>query len=142
MFCSTIIPTIGRPTLDRAISSVLEQSFVHDDFEIIIVNDSGSPLPRFAWASGDRVSVLNTNRRERSVARNTGAAVATGKYLHFLDDDDWILPNALNAFWEMDRSHSAKWLYGSYNTVDNDGNIIEEIHPRIEGNIFALFSCW
>jgi glycosyltransferase involved in cell wall biosynthesis len=31
----------------------------------------------------NKVKILNTNRRERSVARNTGAAIAQGKYLHY-----------------------------------------------------------
>jgi len=45
MFCSTIIPTIGRATLARAVQSVLEQDFTAADYEVIIVNDSGKPLP-------------------------------------------------------------------------------------------------
>jgi hypothetical protein len=45
MFSSTVIPTIGRPTLDRAVRSVLDQGFSADDFEVIVVNDSGERLP-------------------------------------------------------------------------------------------------
>ena len=45
MFCSTIIPTIGRPSLSRAVCSVLDQEFSHDDFEVIVVSDSRKPLP-------------------------------------------------------------------------------------------------
>ena len=78
------------------------------------------------------------HRTERSAARNTGAAIAKGKYLHFLDDDDLILPGALEAFWRLDQTVKADWLYGSYQTVDNQGKIIEEFHPRLAGNIFAL----
>jgi glycosyltransferase involved in cell wall biosynthesis len=44
MFCSVIIPTIGRTTLDRAILSVLNQDFSQDEFEVIVVNDSGQTL--------------------------------------------------------------------------------------------------
>ena len=39
MFISTIIPTIGRPTLSMAIQSVLDQGLALDEFEIIVVND-------------------------------------------------------------------------------------------------------
>ena len=76
MFATTIIPTIGRATLSRAVRSVLDQAFDAADFEVIVVNDSGSPLPDAEWRRSERVRVVDTRRRERSVARNTGAAVA------------------------------------------------------------------
>lgn len=138
MFSSTIIPTINRSTLSRAVLSVLNQDFDADGSEVIVVNDSGKPLPEEDWQKSTRVCVLNTNCHERSVARNTGAAIAKGKYLHFLDDDDELLPGAIDAFWKLDQQTDAIWLYGSYQTVDNDGNLIEEIHPGIVGNIFGL----
>jgi glycosyltransferase involved in cell wall biosynthesis len=139
MFSSTIIPTVNRSTLSRAVYSVLEQDLAAD-FEVIVVNDSGEFLPDADWQHSNRVHVINTNRRERSVARNTGAAIAKGKYLHFLDDDDVLLPGALDAFWALDKTQddNAVWLYGSYQTVDNNGNLIEQIHPGITGNIFSL----
>jgi glycosyltransferase involved in cell wall biosynthesis len=138
MFCSTVIPTIGRSTLSRAVYSVLDQTFTADDFEVIVVNDSGQPLPEMDWQYSERVRVIDTNRRERSVARNTGAAIARGRYLHFLDDDDFLLPGALEAFWALDQSSDAVWLYGSYLSVDNDGNLVNEFHPDVGGNVFAL----
>ncbi len=139
MFSTTVIPTINRHTLTRAVQSVLNQQFDKDEFEVIVVNDSGSPLPYMNWMDSRRVQVINTNRHERSVARNTGAAIARGKYLHFLDDDDLLLPGALQTFWELDRTKGdAIWLSGSYQSVDNQGNVIEDIHPENQGNNFAL----
>ncbi|CAG0962187.1 partial Poly(ribitol-phosphate) beta-N-acetylglucosaminyltransferase TarP, partial [Anaerolineae bacterium] len=139
IFSSTIIPTINRATLSRAVCSVLDQEFSSADFEVIVVNDSGQSLPDMDWRHSRRVREINTNRRERSVARNTGAAIAQGRYLHFLDDDDVLLPGALDAFWKLSQEASnASWLYGSYRTVDNDDNLIEEIHPGITRDIIAL----
>jgi glycosyltransferase involved in cell wall biosynthesis len=138
IFCSTIIPTIKRPTLRWAVSSILDQSFDDGNFEVIVINDSGVPLPDDDWQHSQRVRVIDTNRRERSVARNTGAAIARGKYLHFLDDDDILLPGALKAFWDISRENHAGWLYGFWRTVDNNGNIVEEFCPELSGNIFAL----
>ena len=101
MFCSTVIPTIGRPTLARSVDSVLGQSFTANNFEVILINDSGQPLPPAGWQRSERVRIINTNRHNRSVARNTGAAIARGRYLHFLDDDDWMLPDAFESLWEL-----------------------------------------
>ncbi|MFQ5577256.1 MAG: glycosyltransferase family 2 protein, partial [Anaerolineae bacterium] len=144
MFCSTIIPTVNRPTLSRAVNSVLNQRFTDDDVEVIVVNDSGQPLPEMDWQKSDRVQVINTNRRERSVARNTGAAVAKGRYLHFLDDDDYILPDAFESFWELAGTSRAAWLYGAYKLVDNTGKPFKEIYPDESGNtyIYSIASDW
>ena len=137
VFCSTIIPTIGRDTVAAAVTSVLDQD-VDAELEIIVVNDSGQPLAPADWQSAPQVSVVNTNRHERCVARNTGAAMAHGKYLHFLDDDDIMLPGAMAAFQKLDAESNAIWLYGSYQTVDNDGNIVAVWRPGIIGDISAL----
>src|SRR3970040_2395364 len=109
MFCSAIIPTVGRSTLTRAVESVLTQSLPASAFEAIVVNDSGVPLPEADWQKSGRVQVVTTNRRERSVARNTGAAAANGRYLHFLDDDDWLFPNAYRYLFELSQASHAKW---------------------------------
>jgi len=136
MFSSTIIPTVGRATLARAVNSVLSQSFEKFDFEVIVVNDSGKPLPQQDWQSSNRVQVINTNRRERSVARNTGAAIARAQYLHFLDDDDWLSPDALCHFWQLSQNHEAAWLYGTSQLVKRNGDQLIQLHHEIEGNCF------
>jgi glycosyltransferase involved in cell wall biosynthesis len=137
MFCSTIIPTVARPTLTRAVDSVLSQALAADDFEVIVVNDSGQPLPQAKWQGSERVRIINTNRRERSVARNTGAAVAQGRYLHFLDDDDWLFPDALQHWWALCESSDAAWLYGSTQLVDRQQKPIIRLHHGLGGNCFA-----
>lgn len=135
MFSSTIIPTIGRPTLRRAVRSVLDQNFDQGEFEIIVVNDSGSRLPLDEWQADSRVQLIQTNHRNRSIARNTGAAAAKGKYLHFLDDDDWMLPNAFEHLWVLTRQFpKAAWVYGGVRLVDNDGGLLVEVAPDFRGN--------
>lgn len=140
IFCSTIIPTVGRKSLTQAVCSVLDQGSECATVEVIVVNDSGQPLPPMAWQQSPQVQILQTNRRERCVARNAGAAIAQGKYLHFLDDDDLLLPGALDTFWRLDQEMATLddlvWLYGAYQNVDNEGNVIQEICPGIHGNIF------
>jgi len=134
MFCSTVIPTIGRSTLSRAVCSVLRQPFAADEFEVIVVNDSGSPLSEADWQHSERVRVIHTQRRERSVARNVGAAIAKGRYLHFLDDDDWILPGALEAFWNLSQASDAAWLYGASQLVDRQDQPLIQLHHNLSGN--------
>lgn len=136
MFSTTIIPTVGRASLEKAVTSVLEQAFSREDFEVIVVNDSGIPLPEAAWQKSDKVRVITTYRRERAFARNTGAASAQGRYLHFLDDDDWLMPGALEALWQLTQtSGEAVWMYGGAELVD--GPIRVELQLGINGNVYT-----
>jgi glycosyltransferase involved in cell wall biosynthesis len=144
VFCSTIIPTIGRPTLARAVESVLGQRCRAEAFEVIVVNDSGRPLAEAEWQRSERVRVIHTNRHNRSVARNAGAAIAQGRYLHFLDDDDWLLPDAFEHLRALARARPAGWLHGGFRLVDNTGQLVAEVCPDEEGNCFVqlLASEW
>jgi glycosyltransferase involved in cell wall biosynthesis len=137
MFSSSIIPTVGRASLARSVESVLDQSLAASDFEVIVVNDSGRALPPAAWQASPRVRVVTTNRRERSFARNTGAAVACGDYLHFLDDDDWLAPGALQAFWQLAQASSAGWLYGGARLIDAGRGVEQTLLLGEQGNCFA-----
>lgn len=138
MFCSVIIPTVGRATLARAVHSVLDQGFSRDDFEVIVVNDSARPLPTARWQESPRVRVIHTNGRERSIARNTGAAIALGEYLCFLDDDDWLLPGALEQFWALtSRDRDAVWLYGGIQVADETGKCLAEVNSGLSGNCLS-----
>jgi glycosyltransferase involved in cell wall biosynthesis len=136
MFSSTIIPTVGRVTLARAVNSVLSQTFDKGDFEVIVVNDSGKPLLWQDWHSSNQVQIINTHRRERSVARNAGAAIARGEYLHFLDDDDWLFPDAFCHFWQLSQEVQAAWLYGSSQLVQRNGSELIQLQHGIQGNCF------
>lgn len=78
--------------LPKCIESILNQSFI--DFELILVDD-GSPdycgLICDEYAGKDsRVKVIHQNNQGVSAARNAALDVAEGRYLGFVDADDWI----------------------------------------------------
>jgi len=138
IFFSYIIPTIGRRSVDIAVKSVLEQDFDPEKFEVIVVNDSGQSLPVADWQNSRGVRIINTNKSERSFARNSGAAIARGMYLAFLDDDDWILPGALQSFWQLANQYpTAAWLYGGIRIVDERGKVLGDINSGLNGNCFS-----
>jgi glycosyltransferase involved in cell wall biosynthesis len=134
--CSVIIPTIGRETLTRAVTSILEQDFDAGEFEIIVVNDSGNPLPDKPWMKAAHVRILETDHLNRSAARNYGAAAARGRYFHFLDDDDYMLPEAFKLLYEKADASQSGWVYGGYQLVNNQGDLIKQIIPLETGNCF------
>jgi glycosyltransferase involved in cell wall biosynthesis len=108
------------------------------EFEVIVVNDSGLPLPAADWQDDPQVKIIHTQRRERGVARNTGAAVAQGRYLHFLDDDDWLLPGAMRLAWAGAQAASdAVCLTCGVRIVDGAGKVWGEIDLALEDNCAA-----
>ena len=92
-FFSVIIPTYNRDNIDRAISSVLNQSFF--DFEIIVVDDHSDvpAIERCPILKDKQIRYFYLDKNGgAAVARNYGVKQAKGEYIAFLDDDDeWFL---------------------------------------------------
>ncbi|MCK7459137.1 glycosyltransferase family 2 protein [Idiomarina aminovorans] len=101
---SIIIPTFGRPSqLDRAVSSVLKQTY--KNIEIIIVDDnkigddnslkSFSVIKRFL-NDYDFIRYVKTfGKVGGGEARNIGISASKGNFITFLDDDDSYLPDKI-----------------------------------------------
>jgi len=135
--CSTIIPTVNRPTLARSVKSALEQDLKPELHEILVFNNSDKPLPETDWLSSPQVKVINTHSNVND-ASNKGAGLASGKYINFLHDDDYLLPGALNILVDKAEATGSLWVCGAYNLVDDDGKFMSTVRPIIKGNIFAL----
>ncbi|MCE0493274.1 glycosyltransferase family 2 protein [Vibrio salinus] len=101
VFFSVIIPTRNRPELFKAaLSSVLCQQF--DKLEIIVVNDGSTDAflqgyneIRTEFADEEKVQfydlIHRPNGHGQSYSMNYGVSKARGKYICFLDDDDyWV----------------------------------------------------
>ncbi len=139
-FSSTIIPPIGRPALARAVESVLGQEGACP-LEVIVVNDSGRPLASTGWQSDPRISVLETDRQERCRARNTGAAYARGRFLHFLDDDDWLLPGSLKRLQVALADSQSRYVYGATRLTDRQGEYLIDLEQEMSGNVAVQVMC-
>jgi GT2 family glycosyltransferase len=139
MLCSTVIPTVSRDTLTRAVVSALEQDVPPEQHEVIVVNDSGKPLPECDWMKSPKVVVTVTHRSGVCAASNTGAALAKGKYLNFLHDDDYLLPGGLRSLLETAMHSDSVWVYGGQRIVNDAGDLVAIADGGQEGNLFALF---
>ena len=95
---SVIIPTIGRETLIRTLESVLNQTY--QNLEIIITDDTeeGKAKPLIEkYLMDPRIKyVINTKYKHGPAGnKNNGLDHITGEYFTFVDDDDIIMPNAI-----------------------------------------------
>lgn len=87
----------------QCIESVLNQTF--QDFELILVDDgskdqSGTICDSYA-AKDDRVVVIHTENKGAAAARNTGLDHASGRYIMFLDGDDYLAENMIARLYEV-----------------------------------------
>lgn len=81
--------------LNRCVESILNQSY--NNFELIMIDDGstdGSSLLCDEWATKDsRIVVIHKENGGVSSARNAGLEKARGKYLTFVDPDDFLAPD-------------------------------------------------
>ena len=96
---SVIIPTYNcRAYLCRAIDSVLAQKL--ENVEVIIVDDASTDdtqdILKKTYGNNPAVRViLHTENKKLGASRNTGIDAAKGKYIFFLNADDWLETGAL-----------------------------------------------
>lgn len=135
--CTTVIPTVNRHTLERSVKSALQQDLGTELHEILVFNNSDGPLPETNWLSSPQIKVINSHSNVNE-ASNDGARIASGKYVHFLHDDDYLLPGALKSLLKIAEASGNYWTCGGYNLVDDEGKFISAVRPQISGNVFAL----
>lgn len=96
MEISVIVPVYNVSLyIRRCLDSLVAQTF--DDLEIILVDDGStddSPVICDDYASKyNNICVIHKGNGGLSDARNAGINVAKGRYLGFVDPDDWVTPD-------------------------------------------------
>ena len=124
---SVVVPTFRRPALLReAIRSALAQP---ETLEVLVVDDSPEGSAAEVPAEVNDARVIYLKNREPSggrpaVPRNLGAQRITGRYAHFLDDDDRIAPGAFGALVrELDKNPRVGMAFGVVQPF-GDGEIL------------------
>ena len=150
---SIIVPVYNvEKYLAECLDSLINQTYQY--IEIICVNDgsvdnSKSILEEYA-SKDYRIKIINQNNQGLSAARNTGMREASGKYIMFVDSDDWIdlctckeavisaeKNHADLVFWSYTREYSGvskdKLLFWENGTVFDDIQVKNQLHRRLAG---------
>lgn len=122
---SVIIPVYNvEKYLDNCIKSVINQNYLN--LEIIIVNDGStdnSGIISKAWTKNDRrIKLINKNNGGLSDARNAGLKIAQGKYILFVDSDDWLRTSMINSMLNVFCKYKVDMVECQFNYVYDDGN--------------------
>ena len=118
---SVILPVYNVDQyLKECLDSIVNQTL--KDIEIICINDGSTDsslaiLNEYA-KKDNRFIVLSQENQGQGVARNNGVGIAKGKYIQFIDPDDWIELNMLETLYNFAEDHNSqvvKFNYTEYN---------------------------
>lgn len=135
---SVIIPAYNvADYIPQCIESVLNQSY--DNYEIVIVNDGSkdNTLPIcHQYANRDkRIRIIDKANGGVSAARKDAVEAASGRYLIFLDADDWLDSGCFEALYNVIvDSDPDIVVYGEY-VSDADGNF-SHIQMKYAGGLY------
>ena len=128
VFVSVVIPVYNTSQyLRECLGSVLEQTL--NDIEIITVNDGSTDnsleiLNEYAQRDS-RIKVVDKANGGLASAYNRGQRMATGKYIYFLDSDDWLEKDALEILYRMAEEKQVELVksYGFYAETHNESDL-------------------
>ena len=122
---SIIIPVYNvEPYIRRCLDSIKAQTFT--DFEAIIVDDSspdGSIKIAMEFVASDsRFKIVTRENGGLSAARNTGIEHSVGRYIAFIDSDDFIAPTYLEKLYNACEENNADMSYCGFTYyIDKNG---------------------
>lgn len=126
---SYIIPLYNSATwLPKCLYSVLNQDIPEDKVEIICIND-GSPdnsadIAREIAQEHPCIIVIDQENQGPSGARNTGMRAAIGKYICFVDPDDFVEPNVYGGLVRQMENEQLDMLRFNYQVVNEKYEVI------------------
>lgn len=132
---SVIVPIYNvEKQLSRCLESILKQE--ENDLEIILVNDgspdnSGEIAKEYATRYPDKILYFEKENGGLSDARNFGIKHSSGKYLAFVDSDDYITENLLKDL--------APYMEADYDMVKFKISVINEDGSVINKNYSPIF---
>ncbi len=137
---SVIVRSMDRPTLDKALDSIMYQTW--PNIEIVLVNAKGPghrPMPA-TWGRLPLRIVGTGAQLGRTRAANLGLDAARGEYLMFLDDDDWFDADHVAKLLEALRRQPAfRLAYTGTRCIDEQSQLLPETlcHPYDEIRLLA-----
>lgn len=126
---SIVIPAYNvEKFIPKTLESVLGQTY--ENLEIIVVNDgsvdkTGAVVEKILGSqSRFPYKVIHKRNEGVSVARNVGIENAKGKYIKFLDGDDWLVPDAIEVLVEACERNDCEIAFGGQDVVTPNGKVL------------------
>lgn len=141
---SIVMPVFNvGPYLDASILSVLHQSF--SDFELIIVNDAstdeGLSIIEMYSKLDSRIKVINLDYNTlggAGIPSNIGIEHAEGKYVGFVDSDDFIVKDAFEKLISEAEKNEADLVIADFRIFENERRNVKVAYDKKEWNGLPL----
>lgn len=132
---SVIIPCYnGARFLAETLESVLAQTYPY--FEIIIVDDGSKDTTRDVASRYPQARYIYQENRGVCATRNRGFQNSKGEYLVFLDQDDRLLPEALEIGISQLKAHpTCGAVMGCYQLIDSTGGFLHKTLQTNRGSV-------
>lgn len=121
---SIIIPVFNAEQyLSQCIESLIKQTY--KNIEIILVNDGSTDnsleICKKYGAKDNRIKIYSIKNSGVSIARNKGVSISSGKYITFVDSDDWVETNMLEfAIMKLKETESDIVIWSYFKNYYND----------------------
>ena len=139
---SVIIPVYNLSRwIEKCVTSVLEQTV--SDIEIIVVDDGSTDdsyeiVKRMQAEHSEKIVLLSQENSGQAVARNRALDLACGKYIVFVDGDDYIEPSYLQCLLEKIEHENLDCVVCGYERVDEQGNVLQRVCPDISNEMYQM----
>lgn len=116
---SIIIPCYNaEKTIKKCLDSVINQTY--KNIEIIVINDGSVDRTNEIikpFLIDERIKYYNRTNHGIGKTRNFGIKEASGKYITFLDSDDYLVENAIEKFYEIAEKNNLDLVISDYYKV-------------------------
>lgn len=122
---SIIIPVYNTEEfVEEAVRSIMNQTL--QDIEIIIINDGSTDnslsIIRKLANEDDRIQIYSRENKGLSATRNQGIYLAKGKYLYFMDSDDYLEPDAWSHGFLKCEKNSLDFIFSNANILNKEAD--------------------
>lgn len=126
---SIVIPAYNVSNyIDTTIKSCINQTY--NDIEVIIINDGSTDntldIAQKYECVNSFIKVITRENQGLSVARNIGIEVASGKYIMFLDGDDWIEDTLVSQCVENMENGLDVLFFNAIDCIEHNGGIVDK----------------
>ena len=128
---SIIVPMYNTAgCIARCVKSICAQTY--KSIEILLLNDGSTDdtlaVCRALAASDHRIALVDKTNTGAADTRNQGIALAHGKYIQFVDSDDWLAPDFTEKLVSAAEAHTADLVIAPFWMVYPE-NYVEHIRP-------------